>query len=86
MARPKKIPVVNSSNSLDFIMEFEGGNMTRAEFLALFAYLIKTGQAWHLQGMYGRQAAALIEDGRISKSGVINWSKVVEPEKLLYKE
>jgi hypothetical protein len=36
--------------------------------------------------MYGRQAAALIEDGRISKSGVINWSKVVEPEKLLYKE
>ena len=57
-------------------MEYEGGNPTVKEMLELFGYLIKTGQAWSLQGMYGRQASALIENGWINKKGIIQWKKL----------
>jgi hypothetical protein len=84
--KPKKLPVVNATNLVNYIMDFEGGNMTYAEFVSLFSYLVKSGQAWTLQGMYGRQASTLIDNGIISKTGVIDWSKVDEPEMMLYDE
>ena len=37
--------------------------------LELFSQLIKSGQAWTLQGCYGRQAMAFIRAGYISKTG-----------------
>ena len=46
--------------------------------LKAWAYLIKTGLCWNLQGWYGRNAAGLIEDGLISKSGRVNWKVAVE--------
>ena len=53
------------------IIEYESGELDKAGFLALFAELIKTGQAWALQGHYGRMAKDLIEAKYISPDGEI---------------
>jgi hypothetical protein len=47
------------------IMAFENGEQDIAETLELFSHLVRTGQAWSLQGSYGRFAASLIEEGFI---------------------
>ena len=49
----------------------EGEGASEQEQLEAWAYLIRTGQCWTLQGWYGRNAHALIENGVISKEGVI---------------
>ena len=54
-----------------YIMDFESGNMGDKKSLELFSHLIKTGQAWTLQGCYGRTARQLIDGGHISESGEI---------------
>ena len=56
---------------VDLIMDYESGELEAEKTLELFGELIRTGQAWQLQGIYGRQATALIEAGYISKSGEI---------------
>ena len=48
---------------VDDIMSWEDGSMTEADTVKFFQRLIDSGQAWSLQGMYGRQAEALIEAG-----------------------
>jgi hypothetical protein len=53
------------------IMAYEQGDLSDHDSLVLFAHLVKTGLAWKLQGHYGRTAAALIEQGYISKSGEV---------------
>ncbi len=65
MAGEKDFDLVGS------IMDFESGNMGDAKALELFSHLIKTGQAWTLQGYYGRIAKQLIDGGDISKDGEI---------------
>jgi hypothetical protein len=55
----------------DDIIAFENGDQSDLQTLELFAHLIKTGQAWSLQGVYGRSANALIGDGLITPQGVI---------------
>lgn len=50
---------------VDAIMRYEAGEMDDAETLDLFAHLITTGQAWQLQGHYGRGATYLIDNGLI---------------------
>jgi hypothetical protein len=47
----------------------EGENATEQEQLEAWAYLIKTGQCWSLQGWYGRTAQSLINQGIISREG-----------------
>lgn len=54
-----------------YIMDYESGNMGDARTLELFSHLIKTGQAWTLQGHYSRTAKSLIDVGHISKTGEI---------------
>jgi len=42
---------------------FDGEEHTEEEIIEAFQYLIDCGDAWKLQGFYGRTAAALIERG-----------------------
>lgn len=53
----------------------EGENATPREQIEAWAYLIKTGACWSLQGWFGRTATALIEGGIISRGGKVNWKK-----------
>jgi len=53
------------------IMAYEDGTLEAEKTLELFGELVRTGQAWTLQGMYGRQATALIDAGYISTSGEV---------------
>lgn len=53
------------------VMAWEAGEMTPEEELKFFSQLIKSGKAWTLQGMYGRQAKALIDAGYLDRSGKI---------------
>ncbi len=49
----------------------EGENATQEERLQAWAYLIKIGLCWKLQGWFRRTARDLIDDGYISKKGEI---------------
>lgn len=49
----------------------EGEGATQEEQTQAWAYLIKTGLCWSLQGWYGGTAWGLIERGIISKTGEI---------------
>ncbi len=51
------------NNHLDFIMAFEGGELTDEQLIHGFQAMIDDGTVWQLQGMYGRTANALIEQG-----------------------
>jgi len=53
------------------IIGYEAGELRGQEGLNLFSRLIISGQAWSLQGSYGRQAQNLIERGYISRTGKI---------------
>lgn len=59
------IPLVN------LIMDYETGELDDARLLDLFAELIRTGQAWSLQGHYGRTARDIIDAGLIDEDGTI---------------
>ena len=56
---------------LDMIIAYENGELSANDTLALFAYLIKTGLAWSLQGHYGRTASTFIELGYITPDGLV---------------
>ena len=56
---------------IEVIMDYESGELKAEDTLKLFAELIRTGQAWTLQGHYGRTAEGLIDGGYISKEGEI---------------
>ena len=58
---------------VDKIIAWESGELEGKETLEFFAELIESGQAWTLQGTYGRTASDLIERGLIDKEGLINW-------------
>ena len=53
------------------IIEYEQGELSPDCTLDLFSELIKTGQAWKLQGHYGRTAEHLIQKGFITRDGQI---------------
>jgi len=45
------------------IIKYENGKMSEHEVIEFFQELINTGEAWTLQGHYGRIATALIRAG-----------------------
>lgn len=67
------ITMAATKNIVSRIIKYESGELNERETLRLFAYLIKSGLVWKLQGHYGRTAASLIEAGIISENGRINW-------------
>ena len=66
--------VINSSYEACAIVEgFAESDPTNEELMEAWAYLIKTGDCWNLQGFYGREATRLIQQGFVSKEGEVNW-------------
>lgn len=57
------------SELVDLIIRYESGESSDKETLELFSKLVKTGQAWSLQGHYGRTAKAMIESELLSVRG-----------------
>lgn len=45
------------------LLAFEQGDLSSEETVELFQELIDSGLAWQLQGLYGRMAVRLIEEG-----------------------
>jgi len=50
-------------DTLNFIMDYESGELGESEMIEGFQHLIDSGMAWTLQGQYGRTAAGLIDAG-----------------------
>ena len=57
---------------VDLIIKYEEGKATKREVIRLFQHLINTGQAWKMQGHYGRTAMAMLEEGIIQSPDVKN--------------
>lgn len=55
---------------VDFIIAYEGGELSEQEIIEGFQKGINDGSVWKLQGHYGRTAAALIDAGYCTKAGV----------------
>lgn len=53
------------------IIEYEQGTLGARATLELFGALVRTGDAWTLQGHYGRTARSLLEAGIIDREGGI---------------
>jgi len=48
---------------VNFIMEYEDGQLSEEEMIAGFQEMIDDGTVWQLQGNYGRTAKRLIDGG-----------------------
>lgn len=62
---------MDENDILSYMIEWENGELGLEKTLQLFSYLVKTGQAWTLQGCYGRFAKMLIEEGYLEEDGDI---------------
>ena len=62
---------MDNDTRVEMIIQYECGELDDNATLELFSDLIKSGQAWRLQGHYGRTASAIIDAGYISKTGEI---------------
>ena len=62
--------------TIDYIMDYEMGNLSDLDTLKLFSELIKNGMAWTLQGHYGRTAKHLIENEYLMDNGDFNEGKL----------
>jgi len=60
--------MITQNNLLGYIIKYESGKTDEEEMIELFQYLVDTGQAWTLQGHYGRTAEALIEAGYVTQT------------------
>lgn len=61
------------------IIDFENGDLDDDATIELFQHLVDTGQAWTLQGSYGRAARALIDQGYVTDPSAVREPK---PEKI----
>lgn len=58
----------------------EGDDASSEDQLRAWAYLIKSGMCWTLQGFFGRTASQLIANGVITNEGIINWDQLEDLE------
>ncbi len=70
LGKPNIRGMAMGNGIIDRIMQYEAGEMIDDnEIIALFQELVNSGMAWKLQGHYGRQAKALIDQGYIVTGG-----------------
>ena len=69
---------VTDKNRIDYIIDYESGQLDDYSVLELFSHLIKTGMCWNLQGHYGRTSQNLIDGEIIFRDGTINWNLINE--------
>ena len=55
------------------VIEYQTEDHSLEWNLQFFADLIATGLAWRLEGHFGREAKAYIENGLVSAQGEIDW-------------
>lgn len=60
------------------VVQYESEENSLEWIVQLFADLIATGLAWQLQGRYGREAKAMIDEGIITVQGDVNWDHYEE--------
>ncbi len=60
------------------IIKYENGEMNEHEVIQFFQELINTGEAWTLQGHYGRIATALIRAGMCQRKSQHNRTNELE--------
>jgi len=63
--------MINKSNLITYMLDFECGTITKNDFLELFSYIIKTKLYNSLQGLYGRTCDKLIKNNIIDIKGNI---------------
>ena len=51
------------NSNVNKIIAYEQGELSQEDTIKLFQELIDSGQAWQLQGAYGRTAKALLDAG-----------------------
>ena len=62
---------MKKDKKVEMIMAYESGELKAEDTLKLFAELVRTGEAFTLQGHYGRVAQGLIDEGYLDKNGNI---------------
>jgi len=58
-------------DKINLIIAYESGELDDAGIIYLFSELVKSGEAWSLQGHYGRTASSLIEANLLDIQGNI---------------
>ena len=68
----QKMVFTNTYDACQYAEGFgDGEEATEEQKIDAFAYLIKTGACWSLQGWYGRTAQMLVDRGIISRTGEV---------------
>lgn len=62
---------VEHSDLVSMIIAYEYGELDESETLELVARLVRSGDAWRLQGCYGRLCAYYIRTGQVSREGEV---------------
>lgn len=70
--------VVEMMNLMERVIEYETERHDLEWIVQFFADLIATGLAWQLQGHYGREAKAYIDNGLINVQGDVDWDMYKE--------
>lgn len=70
--------ITRKRDILDYIMDYESGNLSDLDTLKLFSELIKNGMAWTLQGHYGRTANHLINEEYLLENGDLNNERLLD--------
>ena len=63
---------------IDYIMDYEFGDMSDLDTLKMISELIKNGMAWTLQGNYGRTSNHLINEEYLLENGDLNNERLLD--------
>ena len=62
---------------VDKVISYEEGTMSEEDTVSFFQELIDGGDAWKMQGSYGRMAMRLIEEGKCRMLNIMKGAEIV---------